>query len=277
MENAQATHFRVRAGILSLLSLAILLGSASAQTPSSASSTPSAQDLAKEIKNPIADAFKFPLQFTTGFNVGSHHRTGEGTNFQPLLPMPLSSRWDLILRPNINLVYAPSPHQQFGFQDLQTSVFLTPATAEEWIWGLGPVFQFPTASTKSLGTGRWSAGPTGALIYNQGPWFNAIMSYQLMSFAGDRNRGSVNQTYIEPLISYNTESGWSIQCDPQITFDWTSDAADAWSIPIGADVGKAFSIGDKSLGLQVGVYDYLKSQTGSPAWIVRAQITAIVP
>jgi hypothetical protein len=35
-----------------------------------------------------------------------------------------------------------------------------------------------------------------------------------MSFAGNRERGSVNQTYIEPEISYNFESGWYVDCDP---------------------------------------------------------------
>ena len=32
-----------------------------------------------------------------------------------------------------------------------------------------------------------------------------------------------------------------------MTFDWTADAANAWTIPMGADVGKAFNIGSQSL------------------------------
>ena len=41
-----------------------------------------------------------------------------------------------------------------------------------------------------------------------------ILTDQLMSFAGNRKRGSVNQTYIEPMISYNLESGWYADIDP---------------------------------------------------------------
>ena len=70
------------------------------------------------------------------------------------------------------------------------------------MWGLGSIFDFPTASSSELGTGRWSAGPTAALVYSEGPWLNYILTYQLMSFGGNRARGSVNQTYIEPEISY---------------------------------------------------------------------------
>jgi len=162
-------------------------------------------------------------------------------------------------------------------EDLQTSFFLTPAKDTTWIWGVGPIFQFPTATSKELGTGRWSAGPTAALVYSEGPWLNAILAYQLMSFAGNRDRGSVNQTYIEPEISYSFESGWSVDCDPAITYDWTADAGDAWTIPIGADIGKAFKLGSQDLGLQVGAYDLLKRPDGAPQWITRVSATFLFP
>ena len=60
----------------------------------------------------------------------------------------------------------------------------------------------PLPAARNWRTGRWSAGPTAALVYSEGPWLNYILTYQLMSFGGNRARGSVNQTYIEPEISY---------------------------------------------------------------------------
>lgn len=80
-----------------------------------------------------------------------------------------------------------------------------------------------------------------------------------MSFAGNRDRGSVNWTYIEPQVSYNFESGLYVQCDPAITYDWTADAVNAWTIPIGADIGKVFKMGSQDLSLQIGSYDLLLS------------------
>ncbi len=97
------------------------------------------------------------------------------------------------------------------------------------------------------------------------------------SFAGNRDRGSVNQTYIEPEISYNFESGWYVQCDPPMTYDWTADAADAWTIPMGADIGKAFKLGSRDLSLQVGAYDLLKRPEGNPQWIARVSVTLLFP
>ncbi|HYL59599.1 MAG TPA: hypothetical protein VEU51_12060 [Candidatus Acidoferrales bacterium] len=245
--------------------------------PESPPANLSEQDLAKSVHNPFEDFVKLQIQDTTGFRIGPRHNAGQSLNFQPLLPFRLTKDWDLIVRPSESVTYAPSPHEQFGLNDLQTSFFLTPSGASKWIWGVGPIFEFPTATGKQLGTGRWSAGPTAALIYSDGPWFNGILTYHLTSFAGDRGRGSVNFTYIEPDVSYNLESGWYAQIDPPISYDWTADTKDAWVLPIGADVGKAFNIGPQSLSLQLGSYDLLKHPAGEPQWIIRAQITFLFP
>jgi hypothetical protein len=128
-----------------------------------------------------------------------------------------------------------------------------------------------------LGTGRWSAGPTAGLVYSEGPWFAGVLGYQLLSFAGNRKRGSVNQTYFEPDVSYTFDSGWYIQCDPQMTYDWTAERADAWVIPAGLDMGVAFKIGSQDLSLQIGSYDLAMHPDGVPQWIVRASATFLFP
>src|SRR4029077_17248647 len=172
------------------------------------------------VHNPFEDFVKVPVQSTTGFELDPHHNAGDSLKIAPIVPFSLNAQWDLIAEPSLTVTYLPSPDEQFGLEDLQASFFLTPAKATNWIWGVGPIFQVPTASSPELGTGRWSAGPTAAVVYSEGPRFNAILAYQLMSFAGNRDRGSVNQTFLEPDISYNFESGWYVQCQPEITYDW---------------------------------------------------------
>jgi hypothetical protein len=62
----------------------------------------------------------------------------------------------------------------------------------------------------------------------------------------------------DPQLSVITlESGWYVQCQPEITYDWTAESTDAWTIPMGADIGKAFKMGSQDLSLQVGAYDLL--------------------
>ncbi len=267
--------------VLSLLLSAVLAVSARAQQASTPAPSPTGvltdQELAIAVHNPFEDFVKVPVQSTTGFELDPHHNAGDSLNIGPVLPFSLNADWDLFARPSLDVTYLPGQHEQSGLGDLQTSFFLSPATATTWVWGVGPIFQFPTASSSELGTGRWSAGPNAALVYSEGPWFIPIFTYQLMSFAGNRERGSVNQTYIEPEISYNSESGWYVQCDPAITYDWTAETANGWTIPMGADIGKAFKMGSQDLSLQVGAYDLLKRPEGAPQWILRVSVTFLFP
>ena len=235
------------------------------------------QQLAISVHNPFEDFVKVPIQSTTGFQLGRSGKAGDAVNIEPLFPFSLNDDWDLMARPSLTVAYSPTPHEQSGLEDLQTSFFLTPHKESTWIWGAGPIFQFPTASSSELGTGRWSAGPTAALVYTKGPWFGGILTYHLMSFAGTHARGSVAQTYIEPQISYNLESGWYADIDPQMTYDWTANTANAWLIPMGADVGRAFNIGTQNMSLQVGAYDLVKRPDGAPQWIMRVSVTFLFP
>ena len=274
-------QFVPSAMVLGLLLSAVLTASAQAQQASTPVQTPPTvmtnQQLAISVHNPFEDFVKVQIQPTTGFSIGSHHNAGESLNIQPLIPFSLNTEWDLIARPSLSATYQPSPHEQFGLNDLQASFFITPHGADVWIWGAGPIFQLPTATSDALGTGRWSAGPTAALVYSKGPWFNGVLTYQLMSFGGNRARGSVNQTYVEPEVSYNFESGWYVDCDPPMTFDWTANAANGWTIPMGADAGKAFNIGSHAMSFQVGAYDLVKRPDGNPQWIVRVSATFLFP
>ena len=263
------------------LCVAILMApSVSAQetTPTPQPTTSmSPQDLAKSVHNPFEDFIKVPIESESDFGIGAHHNVGASLNIEPVIPFRLTAGWDLIALPNFTLTYQPSPHEEYGLDDTQLSLFFTPHGIDKWLWGVGPIVQLPTATGTRLGTGRWSAGPTAAFIYSQGPWFNGVLAYQLMSFAGDQDRGSVNQTFIEPQISYNFESGWYVDTNPSITFDWTADTGTGWTLPVGADIGKAFSIGSQAMSLQLGSYDLAKRSDGDPQWLIRMQLTMLFP
>jgi hypothetical protein len=266
--------------VLGSLAASVLALSAPAQDTTGLAppdtSTPTLQDLAKGKENPFAEEISLPITATTGFGIGPSRATGQEVSIQPRFPLDLNTDWTLIVRPFVPVTYSPAPEQRFGLGDLQPSFFLTPTGVGDWSWGVGPAFQLPTATATALGTGKWSAGPTGALIYSNGPWFAAVLVTQLWSFAGS-HRGAVNQTSVEPNVSYNFESGWYVLFDPSITYDWAATARDAWTLPIGLDVGKAMQIDAQSVTLQIGAYDAVKHPTDTTQWILRAQLTFQFP
>jgi hypothetical protein len=271
----------IAAAVLGLLLRGVCAGPAMAQQASPpaqpVTDAVTLQELAETKLNPLADSFKLSFEFATAFGVGPNGGTGENLNIQPVIPFSLGSDWNVITRSIMSVTYVPGPPEEFGLGDFQASLFLTPAKAEKWIWGVGPIFQFPTATSNGLGTGKWSAGPTGALIYSDGPWFNGILVGQLWSFAGDRKRDEVNQTSVELLISYNFDNGWYLQSDPVLTRYGSADSLYAWTIPVGMDVGKVFKIGSQAMSVQVGAYDYVDRPQDAAHWIIRAQITFLFP
>jgi rhodanese-related sulfurtransferase len=136
MANASTADL-CRVGVAILLFGGVLAASAHAQqtTPSQPiGATP--QDLAKSVHNPFEDFVKVSLQSTTGFSIGPHHNAGDSLNVQPVIPFSLNPEWDLFARPSLSVNYQPSPHEQFGLTDLQSSFFLSPHSANKWIWGI---------------------------------------------------------------------------------------------------------------------------------------------
>ena len=187
-----------RLALLGIVTGSMVAASAAAQEAGG----PTPQQLARDRENPFAQTINLPLAAVTGFGIGPHHDVGEQLTIQPQLPLPLDADWNLIVRSLLPVTFSPDPQRRFGLGDVQPSFFLTPARSTGLIWGAGPAFQFPTATSNELGTGKWSAGPTGALVYSDSeiPWFAGILVTQLWSFAG-APRTAVNQTSTEVDLS----------------------------------------------------------------------------
>lgn len=249
----------------------------SSQETSTTNTTTSAQELAKQKHNPFADQITLPLQISSELEVGPGNGTTAGLEFEPAIPISLGPNWKVIARPDLSVLDSEPPHRKFGLGDIELETYLTPGLFDKWVWGVGPALQAPTATASELGTGKWSAGPAVGLIYISGPWVNGILAHHLWSFAGQRDRAEVNQSTIEPFISYNFESGWFLGFDSTMTADWNADPDKRWTVPIGLDVGKTFQMGKQSLSLQFGTYNNVLRAEGVGRWLVRVQVTLTLP
>ncbi len=115
--------------------------------------------------NPIAALISVPCQsnfdFGGGFDDDGYRYT---LNIQPVVPISLSSDWNLISRTIVPIVYQEDlllpevsandvdPNDdQFGLGDTVQSFFFSPVGSPV-IWGIGPVFLVPTATDDALGT-----------------------------------------------------------------------------------------------------------------------------
>jgi 4-amino-4-deoxy-L-arabinose transferase-like glycosyltransferase len=136
----------------------------------------SAEALAKQLANPIASLISVPFQSNFEFNPGQDNDKFKYTlNIQPVIPLSLSTDWNLITRIIQPVSYQdklfPGLGSKFGLGDMTPSFFLSPEEPfHGWIWGAGPVFLLPTATDNALSTGQWGAGPTAVGLRQVGPW-----------------------------------------------------------------------------------------------------------
>jgi hypothetical protein len=243
----------------------------------------SAEEIAKKAQNPVDPMISVPFQNNINFGYGPRNNTQYLLNFQPVIPMSLSKDWNLIARMIAPILNQPWPEQKFGLGDVNVSLFLSPgkpitAGSGAFLWGLGPILQFPTATGEYLGTGKWSAGPTGVGVYMNGPWVVGALVNNLWSYAGASNRSTFNQMEIQPFVNFNLPEGWYLSTTPIITANWMADkAGDVWTIPVGGGVGKVFKIGKQSLnGTVAAFYNVTKPEIG-PDWTLRLVVSLLFP
>jgi hypothetical protein len=147
--------------VLALLTVSFLIIPVSAEDKPDADE---AEKLLKDTQNPVASLISVPVQNNTNFNLGSANRTQDILNIQPVVPVGLSENWNLIVRWITPVVWQPVPTQKnigaYGLGDMVPTFFLSPAKPGALIWGIGPVFQLPTATNFDTGQGKFGLGPS---------------------------------------------------------------------------------------------------------------------
>jgi hypothetical protein len=242
----------------------------------------SAEDLAKKTQNPVADLISVPFQNNFNFNAGPNERTVYVLNVQPVIPITLTERWNLIARvitPIVNVPeLAPGIGSASGLGDINPTFFLSPSDAKEFVWGVGPTFTFPTASDDLLGSGKWSMGPSAVGLVMKGSWVVGALANQQWSYAGWGD-DDVNAMLVQPFLNYNFKGGWYLSSAPIITADWTEREGQKWTVPVGFGGGKLWRVGKVGLPINTQLQGFYNAARPDFAanWQLRAQVQFLFP
>lgn len=165
----------------------------------------------------------------------------------------------------------PETGEATGINDLLTGFWAFPKGHHgNWKFGGGPVFQFPTASDDSLGSGKWSAGPGFEIAYEKGKLSLGTLGFQLWSFAGDSDRHSVNSLMLKPFFIYKAnEKWWLISMPYGISYYWNKPSGERLLLPIGGGLQHNFSIGKQDMTFSAQVFKYVERPPKYPEWNVR--------
>lgn len=235
-------------------------------------------DLRAKVQNPVSSMYSLPLKLTADF--GAPNGSAYFFNANPVIPVTVGD-WNLINRAIIPAWVSvdgfiegtpdipqgqPSADRKNGLGDINYSLFFSPNKTKPFIWGVGPSITLPTASEDQLGSGKWSAGPTGVVLVQPGWGTYGMLVRQLWSFAGDSDRASVSQMLIEPFVNYNLDRGWYLIADPIATVNWNARDNNKWTIPIGGGFGKLFTIGNLPINSRIEAYYNIERPDGAPDW-----------
>lgn len=239
----------------------------------------SADDLAKQLSNPVSSLISVPIQFNDEFNVGPDDGWKSTTNVQPVFPFGISDNWNLISRTILPVivqkdVYGPGSSQS-GLGDIVQSVFFSPKAPTArggLIWGVGPVLLLPTGSN-DFGAKRWGAGPTGVVLKQQGAVTYGALVNHIRDFAGS-GTADIKLTLLQPFISYSLGGGRTLSLNSEATYDHN---AEQWTIPVNAAYSKVLKLGDQLVSIGGGAKVYVHGPDNAPHWGVRFSFTMLFP
>jgi hypothetical protein len=166
----------------------------------------------------------------------------------------------------------------FGFGDMTPTFFLSPAKPQKVIWGAGPVFVLPTATSTVLGQGKLSMGPSIVILVQPGHWTIGSLINNVWSVAGSGGRAAVNQmTWQYFLNNYNLKKGWYISLSPIITANWKASSGNMWTVPVGGGLGRVTRLGVQPVNLLVKFYGNAARPSGGSRWGMRVQLSFLFP
>jgi len=267
--------------VIGLLSTsATAWGQASQPSTASAGAGQEAEALAKKLSNPISDLVSVPFQFNWAQPVGPEDETRFILNVQPVMPFSVSKDWNLIARVIMPFIGQPSlsagGEAASGLGDVLASFFFSPKSGSV-IWGVGPVLALPSTSEPTLGTGKWSGGPTFVILEQQGRWTYGALLNQIWSFAGNDERADVSQFFVQPFLAYTTPKAVTFSVNSETIANWEASSGNQWTVPINVAVAKVATFGPFPASYQVGAGYYVEAPDGGPDWQLRATVTLLLP
>jgi hypothetical protein len=240
----------------------------------------SAEELAKKLSNPVASLISVPFQNNMDLGIGQYNGSKNTLNFQPVIPVGLTSKFNLISRFIIPIVsqynVTGEGTQQSGLSDAVVSAWVSPAEAKNGLtWGVGPVFLVPIATNDFLGTKKFGVGPTALVLKQTNGWTFGALVNQIWSVAGNADRADVNQMFVQPFLSYNWKSGAGLGGNAEITQNWEGNTTSVFINPTVSGVTK---LGKQTVSLAIGPRIQVAAPENSKAdFGVRAAITFVFP
>ncbi|MBM4293627.1 MAG: hypothetical protein FJ126_01820 [Deltaproteobacteria bacterium] len=215
-------------------------------------------DLARHLNNPVGPVWNIVTQHNLYFQKGfpsDAYRVQYIMNFQPVLPIPLTREWNLVMRPIIPLESNPYIRgvnvvnqtvewsRTGGLGDITLEPFLVPNWKPWLIFGVAPTLILPTATDTHLGQGKVQLGPAVVAGFLTKHWIGGVFVQNWWSLAGNNSKPAVNRMNLQYFLFRMLPNAWQVGFAPNVLVDWRADGKNQVTFPIGLGIGKTFKLG----------------------------------
>jgi hypothetical protein len=240
-----------------------------------------AESLAKKLSNPVASMISVPFQANMNFHEGLTDDGNKMTlNIQPVVPIGITKNFNLIVRTIVPVIWQTNLFgnntSQFGLGDTTQSFFFSPKkpTSGGIIWGIGPVFYYPTGTNQYTTAKKWGAGPTIVVLKQFGPTTVGFLGNQIWSVAGSTDRPDISSSFLQPFVSYTTKRATTFSINTESTYNWKTKE---WTVPINVAVAQLTRFKKQPVQFQIGARYYVTRPEFGPDWGVRFVTTFLFP
>ena len=238
-----------------------------------------ATELAKANQNPLSGLLSVPLQFHFMSGGDLADRTSYTLLVQPIFPLSVGSGWNVITRPIVPYSSVPgSVRRSGGFGDIELEMLVSPAQNTEIMWGIGPVFSFPTATDDGARTGAWGLGPSAVAVRQLGAFVIGGLIKHVWTFADYENDlPNISRFSLQPVVNYNFPDGWALNFAPVLSGNWTAPDGHQITIPLGLGFSKVTFLGRQPMSLGAEYYHHVVRPDGSGAAHLKLHVSLLFP
>jgi hypothetical protein len=235
--------------------------------------------LAKQTQNPVGDLVSVPLQFNFNTAGDLEDATLFNLNIQPVIPFKAASGWNIIARAIVPIDNVPADDgvSYSGVGDIQLQLYATPAQPGSLIWGIGPVFSFPTATAFPLRSGTLAAGAAAVALTMKGPWVIGALVSQYWPVTDTGDEPETNLFVFQPAINYNFGHGWAMSFSPAITANWDAASGDQWTVPLGLGVTRTTVFSGRPINIGIQYFINAVRPEGSAERQLRFSMSLLYP
>ena len=285
------------------------LSDAVSTAPAEPGSRKSVEEIAREMSNPLAAFFSFPVEYQYRTYQGDIPGAGDHSSssfiFGATLPFRQKDGKGWVFRFALPFIedqpiywadrgYAewrirqqdPMAQGEGFWEDTHGH---TDAVSFDLVYGgvkdSGLILSYglagilPTTSDTSNGRQQLILGPevnigkmTDRVVYG------ALISH-IIDVAEKKDKGTpdTTQTTIQAYFSYGLGNAWQLISNPTITYDWEGDSGNKLNLPLGVGIAKTVSLGKMPLRMAAEVQKYVVSTDRfSSDWLFKLTITPVI-